>query len=283
MSRPKDIPANHQARTGDGKIISATTGVVPILRELEPGKLQVIGTGFYVTRYGLFLTARHVFDHIVKSDSPGRHSLRILHDTGNALHIRPVTRISYSHYADVALAEADNFISQFPEQPLRNLRPILTLRHPVPGSNLVVFAYPRNALLDFTVDKSSCVEMFADRFEGQFECIREPGKYDAHQVEAYQTTVPIEGGASGAPAFDSEGRIVGVVQSSIDFGVGEHEGVVTSFLTPLRHALDLGFNNLMLSEGIWEYQQIPSDRKHEVLTLRDLAAFGHLILDHPVD
>ena len=60
MKSSSKFPMNHLARLGDGKEISATTGVVPILVELDKGKLQVIGTGFYITRYGLLLTARHV-------------------------------------------------------------------------------------------------------------------------------------------------------------------------------------------------------------------------------
>ena len=279
MRNSKIIPPNHQARRGDGGVVSATLGVFPILREIERGKLQVIGTGFYVTRYGLFLTARHVFDHIIESDRRLNQSLRILHDTGETLHIRSVTRFAYSHHADIALAEADNFISKLPDRPLGNLRPTLTLRPPKPGSTLAGFAYPRNALLDFTGDKRIAVEIFADRFEGQFEGIRDPGKYDPHLIEAYQATVPLEGGASGAPAFDAEGRVVGVAQSSLDFGTGEHKGAVTSFFTPIRHALDLGLDNLLLSDTIWEYQQIPESRKHDSLTLRDLIAFGHVLIN----
>ena len=142
MSPQKNIPKTHLAKRGDGRLISATTGVFPILTELEKGQLQVIGTGFYITRYGLFLTARHVFDHIIEADAPSSQSLRIFHDTGETVHIRRVTRISYSNYADIALGEADNFLSKAPNNPLANIRPKLTLQVPREASKLITFAYP---------------------------------------------------------------------------------------------------------------------------------------------
>lgn len=281
MPSPKDIPEGHKATKGDGAPISATEGVVPILHELEKGKLQVIGTGFYITRYGLFLSARHVFDHIIESKKPSEHSLRIFHHTGKEVHIRAVKRFAYSHHADIALGEANNFLAKYPDNPLINLRARLTLQPPKKASKLVTFAYPRNKLLDFS-SKDDPVEIFADRFEGNFDCIREPGKYDEHQIEAYQTTVPIEGGASGAPVFDEEGRVTAIACSSLEFEGGEHDGGTVSFLTPIRHCLDLGLNNLLLPEQSWEYRQIPISRRNDISTIRDLAAFGHVEFIPPV-
>ncbi len=127
MPNPKHILRGHKAFLGDGTEISATLGVVPILRELEKGKLQVIGTGFYITRYGLFLTARHVFDHIIRARDPSSQSLRVLHDTGENIHIRSVTKISIADQADIALGQANNFLAKFPDNPLTNFRAKLTL------------------------------------------------------------------------------------------------------------------------------------------------------------
>ena len=101
---PKKIPRGHRALLGDGTEISATSGVVPILRELETGKLQVIGTGFYITRYGLLLSARHVFDDIIWAEAP----VRIFHHTGEIVHIRRLLRVSTADQADIALIETDN-------------------------------------------------------------------------------------------------------------------------------------------------------------------------------
>ena len=278
MPTPKDIPRGHKAFLGDGTDISATTGVVPILRELEEGKLQVIGTGFYITRYGLFLSARHVFDDIIEAADPSSQRLRIFHDTGEEIHIRAVTKITVANQADIALGQADNFLAKFPDNPLANVRPKLTLEVPKTATKLVAFAYPRNKLLDFT-DKSEPVTIFAGRFEGKFVCVEDPPKYDEHQIATYQTTVPVEGGASGGPIFDEAGRVVAVARSSMDFEGSEHEGATTSLVTPLRHCLHLGLSNLPLAELSWEFRQTPNNRRSDALTIRDLARYGHLMFD----
>ncbi len=85
MPTPSDISKGHRALRGDGREISATQGVVPILRELEKGQTHVMGTGFYITRYGLFLTARHVFDHIIEADEHKRDRLGLRRPRGRGL------------------------------------------------------------------------------------------------------------------------------------------------------------------------------------------------------
>ena len=276
MPTPKSIPRDHKALLSDGTEIAPTLGVVPILRELEVGKLQVIGTGFYITAYGLFLSARHVFDHIIEADDPSGQTLRIFHFNGEGrIHIRHVTEIVIADQADIALGQADNFLAKYPDDPLLNVRAKLTLEIPKPAAELAAFAYPRNKLLDFT-DKSEPVPIIAGRFDGEFVCVEDPPKYDEHKVETYQTTVPIEGGASGCPIFDTTGRVVGVARSSMDFKGGEHEGAITSFVTPLRHCLHLALENLLLPERILEFRQIPDNRRSGALTIRDLAKYGHV-------
>lgn len=269
----RDIPLQHQARTGDGRTISATQGIVPICIELSSGQLQVVGTGFYITRYGLFLTARHVFDHVIQSRDPGAHTIRVFHDTGTHIHIRHVRRFCWSHEADVALGEADNFIDRYPADPLVSLRGRITFDVPREGEPLVLFAYPRNHLLDLT-EKSKPVPLFADRFDGRFVGIRAPGNSPSNKVELFQTTIQIEGGASGGPVFNENSDIVGIARSSFDFGVVEDEPV--SFVTPLRHCAALNLESLQLLPSYWEHQQLPENHKAGPHSFEDLIKYGHI-------
>ncbi len=48
------------------------------------------------------------------------------------------------------MVQADNFLTKFPNNPLTNIRPKMTLEVPKKGTRLITFAYPRNKLLDFT-------------------------------------------------------------------------------------------------------------------------------------
>jgi hypothetical protein len=124
------------------------------------------------------------------------------------------------------------------------------------------------------------VEIFADRFEGKFEGVIEPGKYDKHQIERYQSTIPLEGGCSGGPIFDEFGRVVAVAISSFD--LGEAPGDTTSTLMPIRHCLHLGFFGLSVPRTSWEYSRIPEDKRTAMLSVQDIARLGHVEFDPPI-
>ena len=60
-----------KARTGDGSEVHPCSGVVPILKEIATKQLAVIGTGFFISRYGLFATAAHVVQALVDDNELG--------------------------------------------------------------------------------------------------------------------------------------------------------------------------------------------------------------------
>ena len=53
-----------RARTRSGQDVHPGSGAIPILKDIEPGRLKIVGTGFFITRYGLFATARHVLQEL---------------------------------------------------------------------------------------------------------------------------------------------------------------------------------------------------------------------------
>ncbi|WP_447968468.1 hypothetical protein [Nitrospira sp. M1] len=55
---------NVKAMTKDGFEVEPQTVIFPILKELEEGKNQMIGTGFFITKIGHFVTAKHVIEDI---------------------------------------------------------------------------------------------------------------------------------------------------------------------------------------------------------------------------
>ena len=52
-----------------GRPIFPAGVVLPGLEEVGPGQLRVVGTGFYMTRYGLFATAKHVLEDLCDPDT----------------------------------------------------------------------------------------------------------------------------------------------------------------------------------------------------------------------
>src|SRR3989344_4522681 len=52
------------ARSLDGREIEPHTCVFPILKEVDSETNQMIGTGFFITNIGHFVTAKHVIEDI---------------------------------------------------------------------------------------------------------------------------------------------------------------------------------------------------------------------------
>jgi hypothetical protein len=97
-------------------------------KEVARGKLAIIGTGFYVARYGLFLTARHVLEALVDWKTQGVGAGYVCHrQDERSVHLRRILRISLLQLANLAIGQADNFLGQHPDAPLMNLRAALTI------------------------------------------------------------------------------------------------------------------------------------------------------------
>lgn len=200
----------HRAFDGDRNPIRPGDGVVPVLLEQEPGKLAVVGTGFYIARYVLFMTAGHVLEALSELDEQKiRPSYVLHHGDGNTCHMRRILTGSLYRMADLAIGQADNYMAKIPDAPLMNRRPILTTTVPDPGTPLVTFAYLENEILDFSDDDTVRV-VKSDFFDGEFiRHVRE----SAHPLMPYshfETSIRIRSGASGGPVFNSDGRIIGV-------------------------------------------------------------------------
>jgi hypothetical protein len=248
------------------------SGCFPILRERETGTLIVIGTGFYVTRYGLFLTAAHVLDDAFGEDGRERGVLFGLHYADDrTLHLRRVIRYNKHSVMDVALGELDNFIDRFPDNPLLNVQCRLARRRPQRGEQLTTYAYPENKAL--VMDRENPAALFGDYFTGTYR--RFVPESDAHHVLRYphfQMAVRIRSGASGAPIFTEDGGVFGLAVHG-----GEHEGDELAFGIPVSACMELGLDRLRMREGSWERRQVPEHLAEARLNLRQLITMGHVL------
>lgn len=79
-----------QALRSDGQPIEPGDGVVPILQEVSSKRLKVVGTGFYITRYGLVATAKHVVEELQMPDELRLRPGFVLHlGPNNSILLRP--------------------------------------------------------------------------------------------------------------------------------------------------------------------------------------------------
>lgn len=269
-----DSQKQYGARDGTGAAIEPFEGIFPLVKELEPGKVAVIGTGFYITRYGLFLTARHVLMDVVDAAGKPTHRLFALHYPRDVteVYIRNVLTFNFSDQVDVALGQLDNFLEKVPKRPLANIRPTLTLKTPRRNSEVLTFAYPENEIIDFT-DSSVPNHIAGNYFDGRFLRHVTDSRHPWFPHPHYETSIRIKNGASGGPVFDRWGRIFGINCAGMDFADGGHE----SRMIRIRECLCLSLNRMQIPTDSWEMAQIPENRRGSRLTVFDLSRFGHIL------
>lgn len=259
-----------------GKPVSPDEGVFPILLELEPGVLKVVGTAFYITRYGLFLTAAHVMLDAFDQGNKQRGRVLGLHaisDTGYVL--RAVHRFDYKVDVDIALGELGNFKEEFPHNPLENKIGVLRKRKPKRGDFLITYAYPDNEPLDFrSGDRSKPLPLHADFYSGRYRRFLKEGEFRAGHFEM---SIKIKSGASGGPVFDAESGVCGVAVRGWDLSSEDFDGDDLSYAVPITECMDLGLTNLRVPEHWWERKRMAHRATDQKITVRDLVIMGHAL------
>lgn len=86
-----------------------------MLKETEPGKLKVVGTGFYLTCYGLFVSAGHVLEDLVDRENNKVATANICHSEPEEVHLRQILRISVFNELDIGIGQADHYADRFPD------------------------------------------------------------------------------------------------------------------------------------------------------------------------
>ncbi len=127
------------ARDGLGNPIEPHNSIFPILKEVGPNKTQLIGTGFFITMLGHFVTAKHVIEDVLDSES-GRqsgflHALHFVEDT-KAL-VRHITNVTFHNTADLAVGKMDYYLLDATGKPLTNRVPRFTTESPSIGSRVI--------------------------------------------------------------------------------------------------------------------------------------------------
>ena len=68
-------------RHGSGKHVDARDAVFPILRHHASSQWEVVGTGFFITQTGIFVTAKHVLEAVFDPKGQQTHAIAMMHFT----------------------------------------------------------------------------------------------------------------------------------------------------------------------------------------------------------
>lgn len=221
------VPSGLEVRPTDdnGNTVSPSAATVAIVHRVAERRYEIIGTGFFLTRYGLFVTAAHVMLAMRQSDGTFAECYVLYDGPRNAegaatFHLRPI-KVAYMNDAtDACVAQAE-----FPWA--ENPQCQFTLRWPSPGEVLATFSYPAN-VDGWNLDAPETLRVECDYYVGNAIAVIDDSEADRRRAASeyfqqwltrpfLETTLAIRGGASGSPVFDSAGRVVGLYSSGLGF------------------------------------------------------------------
>lgn len=242
-------------RTENGPIEGTPSAVFPIVKANREG-VSVVGTGFYISSHGLFVSAKHCFqrpDGLVDLDA-SYASIHMLGAEGYIL--RALAWCQFVADADVAIGAAAEMRNKLGE-PLPTQALTISAERPVIGTEIVTYAYANTTVV---VDgEKSKINLKPRFYEGKL--IRYfPIKRDSSTITwpCYETSMPIYRAASGGPVCRGDsGAAFAVNTSSIE----NSEDI--SFVTPLDFILDTEI----------DVQNAPDGKKRR-LKIRDLIEEG---------
>lgn len=189
--------------------------IFPIFRQ-EPennNKLTLLGTGFYITTTGLFLTARHVLMDVFDAHGKQTHPIIIFHTTeDNRLIYRPILRAWHSNEGDVSIGVAAPMHKTSTGEPLNNKIMTLSKKKPEIGDKVVTYAYPDHSHV--WEDKTQMINLYPNFYDGRIEEFF-PNRPNIGMC--YRTSIHLHGGASGGPVIDAKtGYVFGINSSSFN-------------------------------------------------------------------
>ena len=93
MPTPDNQPS---ARDGTGNPVDPHTCIFPILKEFAPNQTRLVGTGFFITTLGHFVTAKHVIQDVIDANTghqtAGIHAVHFVEDA--KVLVRHITKVS---------------------------------------------------------------------------------------------------------------------------------------------------------------------------------------------
>jgi hypothetical protein len=226
--------------TGNGSVVDPSGVVFPILRQFPDKRVELAGTGFFVAKGGIFITARHVAELILDANRQPTYGLGIIQLMPGGVFVeRPVRKVILNDHVDIAIGVCAEMKSQSNGEILDNRILQLTARDPAVGENVFTYAYPDTV----TVPNSSRTEVHVNPhyYQGKIE-EHFPVKRDSIVLTwpCFQTSMHLHGGASGGPVFDSRGRVFGINTMSMD----PHTDI--SYVTKVSEALSLVIDGIII-------------------------------------
>jgi trypsin-like peptidase len=243
----EDLPGEaaedaYSARNEAGNKTDFDQSIFPIMRTDDHGRFHLLGTGFYITVNGLFITARHVLMDPLDSSGQQKYSIGILQFMpGNTYFVRPILRFASHATADLALGVAAPMPHTKAGIPVTTRILTLTTNPPELHARVVTYAYPKHRSV--IVDGEQTIHFKPTFYDGNIAAFFPNGR-DRTMLPApcYQTTMIVHGGASGGPVFAESGSVFGVNSTGYD-------ETDISFVSRIDEIFDLAIDGIVMAPG----------------------------------
>ncbi len=203
---------NFQHSDQHGPLPNPVGHTFPLLTHDDRGVWSLVGTGFYISRDGLFITARHVVDQVLH-DGRQIAPLVILHpcsDTGlfgpSDVLFRPIMQCWLGDQADVALGVAATATNNQTSEVLQHWCWPLSWLTPTVETPVATYAFPRHSMAEDGRSFLFHPELYAG-------VVRSTGDFRDRSMIPFpylEVDCRIHGAASGGPIAQFGSGIVGV-------------------------------------------------------------------------
>jgi hypothetical protein len=225
-------------KTDTGEKIDPSLAIFPILKQKDE-KWLLIGTAFFITNTGLFVTAKHVIKDVLDSKGKQKYPIFALQFLPDNKYIkRVVLRCHSNTKSDVSVGVLAPMTHNITGKPLTNKVVVLTLNKPKQGSRIVTYAYPNSKTsIDGNVQT---IKLKTDCYDGVLEEYLPEGRDKSMlSFPCYRGSIKILGGASGGPVMDEDGRVFGINCTGF-------EGVSISYFARINEILPLKVDDVVI-------------------------------------
>ncbi|MBN1569125.1 MAG: hypothetical protein JXA73_14845 [Acidobacteria bacterium] len=169
------------------------------------------------------------------------------------------------------IAQADNYVKRYPDNPLSNMRAQLSTEIPEENDILVTHAYPENEALDSTMP-DNVPNVTRHNYDGKLLKYVAESTHPFIPYPHFEINLKIKSGASGGPVF-YKGKAICENCRGWDFGDNSDD---LSHVVPVSLAVTMVVRGMQIPKVRYEHKQLPNSWRLSELAVGQLSKIGHV-------
>jgi hypothetical protein len=206
--------------------VDALEAIVPIVHG-HHGRFEIIGTGFFILKQGVMLTASHVLQTFQNGDDLFIVQKRV---DVEKYDIRRIVRARAYEGLDVGIAVVEPIFDE-ERRPVECRTTSPTMKLPQNGERVWAYGFPQSMVVppnlsfdgpSFLIERDAASGLVTENYPQGRDSVMQPSA-------CLEISMDMAGGASGGPVMNEAGAVFGVVSSGIDGG--------PTYAAPIQHVM----------------------------------------------